>query len=352
MFKMIKKISTILVGCWLLCCCAGLVVTSCEDGNLLGGKNLEQDGDNDMTSQEDSTLPVSVSLESVTATTVQFHMALDMAKISQYDEAGLIFSSVDNLDVSAETATKIQINRESYSKMFTGLSYNTKYYYTTYLRKGFFYIYGGKKEFTTSNVSLELSVTTSTPTTVQITGAVEGLWEPDRLQIEVGVIYSKEEDDVEKGEGIKLASSEFSVDNQVSFAISYLTSGTKYYYRSYVKQGEECVYGKIDDFTTDSANFPNLVENHDVVPGTRLTLTILPDADWRISINKESYSWFKIIDGRFYEQSISGRSSSEPIEITIWTTDEDSFYSRSCEITLYMGGVSMVIAKYTLKTAS
>ena len=96
-------------------------------------------------------------------------------------------------------------------------------------------------------------------------------------------------------------------------------------------------------------NFPELVENHDVVPGDTLTLVIQPDAAWSISINKESYTWFKIKDGRFDKQTLSGPALDEPKEITIWTTDEESFDLRSCEVTMKVKDESKVIAKYTLR---
>ena len=176
--------------------------------------------------------------------------------MSQYEEAGLIFSSVDDLDISAETATVFQINRESYSKVFTGLTYNTKYYYTTYLKKGTFYLYGEKKVFTTPNVLLELSAGSITATTAQITGTVEGLSDSDKSLIEVGMFYSSEKGKVENGQGNKLTALEISSDNAVSFSLSELSYGTTYYFCSYIKQGDGYVYGevKIFDTTLDGLN--------------------------------------------------------------------------------------------------
>ena len=232
--------------------CAGFAFVGCTDDPLGGGENTEQGGNNGGDGLGDSTTLVSVSLGEITATTVQFDMTLDLKAIYQYEEAGLIFSSVDDLDISAETATIFQINRESYSKVFTGLTYNTKYYYTTYLKKGTFYLYGDKKEFTTPDVLLELSAGSITATTAQITGTVEGLSEPDKSLIEVGLLYSSEFGQVENGQGVKLAASEIPSDNAVSFDLSELSYGTKYYYCSYVKQGEEYVYGEVKDFITKS----------------------------------------------------------------------------------------------------
>ena len=234
--------------------CAGFALVGCTDDPLGSGENTEQGGNNDGGGSGESASLVSVSQGKVTATTVQFDMTLDLKAMSPYEEAGLIFSSVDDLDISAETATIFQINRESYSKVFTGLMYNTKYYYTTYLKKGTFYLYGDKKEFTTPDVLLELSAGSITATSAQITGTVEGLSESDKSQIEVGMFYSAEEGKVERGEGTKLTMSEIPSDNAVSFSLSQLTFGTTYYYCSYVKQGDGYVYGEVKTFVAGSVS--------------------------------------------------------------------------------------------------
>ena len=95
--------------------------------------------------------------------------------------------------------------------------------------------------------------------------------------------------------------------------------------------------------------FPELVTNHDVVPGEELTLTIQPNMAWSISIPKESYQWFKILNGKSKLQTISGVPMDEPKEITIWTTDEESFDLRSCDVKMTVGKETKVIASYTLR---
>ena len=234
MKKTINNFSRVLCALML---CAGFALVGCTD---------DPHGDG---SGESATL-VSVSLGEITATTVQFDMTLDLKAISQYEEAGLIFSSVDDLDISAETATIFQINRESSSKVFTGLTYNTKYYYTTYLKKGTFYLYGDKKEFTTPDVLLELSAGSITATTAQITGIVEGLSESDKSLIEVGLLYSSESSQVENGQGTTLTASEIPSDNTLAFDLAKLSYGATYYYCSYVRQGSNYNYGDIKSFTT------------------------------------------------------------------------------------------------------
>ena len=201
--------------------------------------------------EDENKWPIASVLGTVTATTVQFDMTLDISSMSGYQEVGLIFSPVDDLDVAAEGVTTFQLTRESYSKVFTSLNYNTTYYYTTYLKKDGFYLYGENAEFTTSNVLLDLSVASSTATTAQITGTVEGLSESDKSLIEVGMFYSSESGKVEKGEGTKLTASEIPTDNALSFNLD-LTFGTKYYYCSYVKQGDGYVYGEVKEFVAGS----------------------------------------------------------------------------------------------------
>lgn len=99
----------------------------------------------------------------------------------------------------------------------------------------------------------------------------------------------------------------------------------------------------------NTLNFPELVTLTDIEPGTELTLTIQPNKAWSVSISKESYSWFKIKDGKFDKQTLSGVSQSEPMTITIWTTSEESFALRSCEVVMTMADQTKTIAKYTLR---
>ena len=231
--KTINNINRVLYGLLL---CYGLIVTSCVEGPL------ENEGNNSVNR------PVTVTLGEITATSVHFDMTFDASAISQYQEAGLIFSMSDELDVALSDATIFQINRESCSKVFTDLEFNTKYYYTTYLKSNGFYFYGDVKAFTTDDVNLELSMEAFTATTACISGIVEGLSDSDKSLIEVGMFYSLEESDVKQGRGTKCKATNISSKNEVSFLLSNLKYGTNYYYRSYVKQGDRYVYGEVKLF--------------------------------------------------------------------------------------------------------
>ena len=100
---------------------------------------------------------------------------------------------------------------------------------------------------------------------------------------------------------------------------------------------------------TIEPNFPEMVTKYDIKPGDKLTLTFTPNMDWTLSIPEESYKWFKILDGKFEEQSISGKASRIAKRVTIVTTSDESFSLRSCKVNLTMGGKTKAIASYTLQ---
>ena len=104
-----------------------------------------------------------------------------------------------------------------------------------------------------------------------------------------------------------------------------------------------------DSSDKDTVSFPELVKETDVEPGTLLTFTIQPDKGWSISIPVESFEWFKILDGKFKVQTLSGVSLKEPKTITIWTTEEPSFALRSCEVKMTIGEETRTVAEYTLR---
>ena len=95
--------------------------------------------------------------------------------------------------------------------------------------------------------------------------------------------------------------------------------------------------------------FPEMVTKDDIKPGEKISLTFTPNMDWTISIPEESFKWFKILDGKFEEQSISGKASRIAKRITITTASDKSFSLRSCKVNLTMGGQTKVIASYTIQ---
>ena len=280
----VKKLVRVL--CALLLCAGCIMFAGCTDDPLGGGENTEQEGgesSGDNQKPSGPVVPISIEVDELTSTTVKFNMTLDAKGMAEYQEAGLIFSAIDDLDMASEGVTTFQLNRESYSKVFTGLKYNTTYYYTYYLKQNGLYIYGQTLTFHTSDVVVDLTLDEAllTATSARINGAVTGLSDSGKSLIEVGMFYSSEEGKVEKGQGTKLTASEIPSDNAVSFSLSELTFGTTYYYCSYVKQGDGYVYGEVKTFVAGSVSL-NLSDAGSITATTAQisgTVTGLSDAD-------------------------------------------------------------------------
>ena len=202
---------------------------------------------------------ISVNLSdasSITATTALISGIVD--GLSESDKSqiqvGICYSSEED-KVESGQGTKLTASEISSDNVvsfsLSHLTFGTTYYYCSYVKQGYKYVYGEVKTFVAGSVSVNLSDASSiTATTALISGIVDGLSESDKSLIEVGMFYSSEEGKVEKGQGTKLTASEISSDNAVSFALSELTVETTYYYCSYVKQSGSYSYGTSAEFTT------------------------------------------------------------------------------------------------------
>ena len=101
--------------------------------------------------------------------------------------------------------------------------------------------------------------------------------------------------------------------------------------------------------TKDDPTFPQLIENYNVQAGSTLTVTFTPNYDWKISIPTELRQWFWIKDGSFVASELSGKASSEPVEVKIGVSETQEFDKNfSCDVTLTMDGRSEVIARFML----
>jgi len=76
------------------------------------------------------------------------------------------------MDVESETITKVKINKESYSETFTGLQYDTDFYYTVYTLRYNVYSYGATQTFKTKDVTISVDDVSVTSTTATFVGQV------------------------------------------------------------------------------------------------------------------------------------------------------------------------------------
>ena len=145
----------------LVLLCAGLFVTSCDDGlesetNVeLGGEQTPPSTDGVQTQKKG---PMTLSLSAVTSTTATFNTLLDVEQMADYQEAGFIYSTIDEIDVEATHVSKVRITRETSSTKLKHLLRATEYYYTIYLCKNGVYMYGETQSFVTPPFDSNLSV--------------------------------------------------------------------------------------------------------------------------------------------------------------------------------------------------
>lgn len=201
---------------------------------------------------KETTSPICTTLGDITATTVQFEITLVPSAMSQYQEAGLILSKTNNLDISTEGATIFKINRENQHKVFTGLTPNTKYYYTTYLKNYDFYTYSETKEFSTDKVTLSFITLESISTTsANLICRAEGLSGVDMSSVAVGIAYDTSRSEVKMGSSTKVLTQSILQDGTFSIFINNLSKDTEYHFCTYMKQGNVIWFGdEIMNFKT------------------------------------------------------------------------------------------------------
>ena len=223
---------------------------------IVKSKDSDENGGNEDGKEEEGVAgPLTWSLGKVTATTATFAGHLNVAASDlSFSQVTVYYSDAETFNMNSArsvSATSFD-NQQNYTITLTNLKYNTKYNYCMVAEVKSEKTYGDVIEFTTENVTLsELSVVPGT-FKAEVSGSVAGLSVEDKEYIKIGILYSSESGKVENGEGKKVEATEISAEGVFSILLSDLLVETKYYYCSYVKQGEGYVYGEVKDFITKS----------------------------------------------------------------------------------------------------
>ena len=248
--------------------CAGLVMTSCETEEPIGGENTEQggnenngggdNGSGDNTGsengggQEEPKGPATLNLGKVTAATATFTGHLDVAASDlSVSQVTVYYSDAETFNMNAAKGVSAASfdNQQNFTITLTNLKYGTKYNYCMVAEVKSEKTYGDVLNFTTEDVVLSLSVAPSN-FTAEITGSVTGLSEVDSEYIKIGVLYSSDTGKVENGKGSEVKVTEISSDHSFSVSLFDLTVDTEYYYCGYVCQSNSYTYGVPAEFTT------------------------------------------------------------------------------------------------------
>ena len=191
-----------------------------------------------------SSVAINLSVEPITQTTATFKGNYEQPDGEGF-EIGVLYSTSSS-DLASGSAEKIVLSNKNFSHKISGLKYNTTYYYCHYVYQKGKYTYGSTHEFKTEDVRVEVSVSDITQTTATFVGQTEIT---ESGAIEVGILYSSNSSlsmssSLTKKKKLNRGSFSFTADG--------LTNNTRYYYKYYIKQGDDYVYGERMDFRTTS----------------------------------------------------------------------------------------------------
>ena len=246
-------------------------MTSCEETNPVDDNKTEQGGNEnngneggdessgngneggENTGGEEDKGPATLTLDKTTAATATFTGHLNVAASDlSFSQVTVYYSDAETFNMNAaESVSATSFDKDqNFTIILKNLKYNTKYNYCMVAEVKSEKTYGDVLDFTTGDVTLsELSIVPSS-FKAEVSGSVTGLSDEDKEYIKVGILYSSESGKVENGEGKKVEATEISADGVFSLLLSDLTFETKYYYCSYVKQGDSYTYVTPTEFTT------------------------------------------------------------------------------------------------------
>lgn len=195
-----------------------------------------------------SSVTINLSVDPITQTTATFKGNYEQPDGEGF-EIGILYAlNPEELTIDSDAAIRIELSEKNFSHKISGLQYNTTYHYCTYIRQNGDCKYGSRQEFKTRDVIVEVAVNDVTQTTATFNGKTE-ITETD--VIEVGILYST-------NSSLSVTSSSTSKiilsDGDFSYKVDGLKNNTQYYYRHYVKYGDEYEFGETRDFMTTSVS--------------------------------------------------------------------------------------------------
>ena len=194
---------------------------------------------------------LSYRLEKVTATTATFSGNLKI-KSSDYpfSQVTVYYTSDEIFHINTAKAVTITSfdNDGAFSIVLKELELGTKYKYCIVTDVKSNKTYTDVIEFTTDEVTCELSVSSVTATTASFIGKVTGMSDEDRSSLVFYIHYSTIQEIDSQGRSLYI--SDIASDGSFSAQISNLNYGTKYYYCSVITSVNSKEYSSPQEFTT------------------------------------------------------------------------------------------------------
>ena len=194
---------------------------------------------------------------------------------------GVLYSTNSNVDNTTAGVGNLELKMESadwYTRLVlvpdtaTDIEPNTKYYYRGYYKIDGNYTLFDVDSFTTPAGAPKVSCEVASYKLIdgKVTFLCDVVWPTENKEAyEIGVEYSMNED-FKDGKRAKLSEDKFNdIENKYTVQNpDILLLSSKYYYRSYVNNGKEVVYGKAGNFTTDKINLGFSVDSFDETSAT------------------------------------------------------------------------------------
>lgn len=200
--------------------------------------------------------PASFSLDKVTATTATFSGHADVSGYDiPYTDISIYYS--DNEEFSLENAEKASLSSDDMDGYFVftvkGLRYGTKYHYciVTDVRDNI--NKSEVKEFTTDNAEIELNVSEETivadfDPVVEFYGKITGFSEEDMENLDIGVMYSTDSENIANGQYAKVEVTEIIPGDRFYIKVEDLPIGARYCYCYFYGTENKYFTGEIKDF--------------------------------------------------------------------------------------------------------
>ncbi len=198
---------------------------------------------------------------SVSATSATFNGVIINEGSPAYTEKGFCYSTSSNPTI---TSTKLIVSGTgsgNFSRNVTNLDYQTTYFFRAYAIQDGQPVYGDVISFTTIWIDANVqtaAATNITTSSARLNGTVYSAGTP--AMSEKGFCYSTSPNPTINNNRIPLLSG----TGNFNYNLTGLSDGTTYYYRAYVMQGGNPVYGNVVSFTTNTAEVPPVVSTYDV----------------------------------------------------------------------------------------
>ena len=244
---------------------------------------------------------------------------------------GVLYSTNSNVDNTTAGVGNLELKMESadwYTRLVlvpdtaTDIEPNTKYYYRGYYKIDGNYTLFDVDSFTTPAGAPKVSCEVASYKLIdgKVTFLCDVVWPTENKEAyEIGVEYSMNED-FKDGKRAKLSEDKFNnIENKYTVQNpDNLLPSTKYYYRSYVNDGKEVVYGKAGNFTTDNLVIALSLDSYDETSAT--FSGAFGQGNWSYKNDAISY-------GVLYSTSSSFDATTSGVGDIVFSIGYDSYFN-------------------------